>query len=156
MHLRSGCRGLTTFQSLVLVALAIISAGVVYLAFRASSGGGPLDTVGREFIAGTASERADQARGVAARTDANNLTQALRLYKLDNGHYPTAAQGLNALVEKPTEATGNTKWRAYLDKLPSDPWGHAYRYKIPGRKSEVEILSDGPDGMPDTPDDIGP
>ena len=47
-------------------------------------------------------ERADDARVTAARTDVNNLVQALKLYRLDNQRYPTAEQGLQALVAKPT------------------------------------------------------
>ena len=46
--------------------------------------------------------------------------QALKLYRLDNGRYPTTTQGLRALVEKPSAAN----WRGYLDKLSNDPWGH--------------------------------
>src|SRR3989339_1961807 len=46
-------------------------------------------------------DRADDARVTAAKTDVNNLMQALKLYKLDNQRYPTGEQGLNALVAKP-------------------------------------------------------
>ena len=48
-------------------------------------------------------DRADDARTTAARTDVNNLMQALKLYKLDNQRYPTSAQGLQALLTKPAE-----------------------------------------------------
>ena len=47
-------------------------------------------------------DRADDARVTAARTDVNNLMQALKLYKLDNLRYPSGEQGLQALVAKPT------------------------------------------------------
>ena len=47
-------------------------------------------------------ERADDARSMAAKTDVNNLMQALKLYRLDNQRYPSSEQGLNALVSKPT------------------------------------------------------
>src|ERR1700712_5280720 len=67
-------------------------------------------------------DRADDARVTAARTDVNNLMQALKVYKLDNLRYPTAEQGLEALVAKPTVAPQPPNWRPYLDKLPSDPW----------------------------------
>ena len=97
MHLRSACSGLTTFQSLVLLALAVIAASVVYIAVRASPSSGSLGEMSREFGTSTLRESADRARDTAARADANNLTQALKLYKLDQGHYPTEAQGLNAL-----------------------------------------------------------
>ena len=68
-------------------------------------------------------DRADDARVTAARTDVNNLMQALKLYKLDNQRYPTGEQGLQALVAKPTAGPIPPNWRPYLDKLPNDPWG---------------------------------
>ena len=68
-------------------------------------------------------ERADDARVTAARTDVNNLMQALKLYRLDNQRYPTAEQGLQALVAKPTTGPIPSNWKPYLDKLPKDPWG---------------------------------
>ena len=72
-------------------------------------------------------ERTDDARATAARTDINNLMQALKLYKLDNQRYPSAEQGLDALVKKPTAGNVPGNWRPYLDKLPSDPWGKPYQ-----------------------------
>src|SRR3989442_7374421 len=67
-------------------------------------------------------DRADDARVTAARTDVNNLMQALKLYKLDNQRYPTAEQGLPALVQKPTAMPTPPNWKPYLEKLPNDPW----------------------------------
>src|SRR3954464_5410382 len=67
-------------------------------------------------------DRADDARSTAARTDVNNLMQALKLYKLDNQRYPTAEQGLQALINKPSAAPSPPNWKPYLDKLPADPW----------------------------------
>ena len=93
-------------------------------------------------------DRADEARVTAARTDVNNLMQALKLYKLDNQRYPTAAQGLQALVTRPTTNPLPGNWKPYLDKLPNDPWGNAYQYLNPGIKSEVDVLSLGPSGQP--------
>jgi general secretion pathway protein G len=91
--------------------------------------------------------RADDARVTAARADVNNLMQALKLYRLDNQIYPTAAQGLQALVQKPSTDPIPPNWRPYLDKLPNDPWGHPYQYLNPGLKSEVDVLSFGADGQ---------
>src|SRR6188768_1658942 len=65
-------------------------------------------------------DRADDARVTAARTDVNNLMQALKLYKLDNLRYPSSEQGLQALVAKPTVGRVPASWRPYLDKLRSD------------------------------------
>ncbi len=77
-------------------------------------------------------DRADDARVTAARTDVNNLMQALKLYKLDNLRYPSQEQGLQALVAKPTTGTIPPNWRPYLDKLPSDPWKHPVSVREPG------------------------
>jgi general secretion pathway protein G len=91
--------------------------------------------------------RADDARITAARTDVGNVMQALKLYKLDNQRFPTGAQGLNALILKPTTEPVPSNWKPYLDKLPNDPWGRPYQYMNPGIKGEVDVLSFGADGQ---------
>ena len=91
-------------------------------------------------------DRADDAKVTAARTDVNNLMQSLKLYKLDNQRFPSAEQGLEALVRKPTAGTPPPNWRPYLDKLPNDPWGRPYQYANPGVKGEVDVYSFGADG----------
>ena len=92
-------------------------------------------------------DRADDARTTAAKTDIANLSQALKLYKLDNQRYPAADQGLQALVTKPSAGPTATNWRPYLEKLPNDPWGRAYLYMNPGLKGEIDVLSFGADGQ---------
>ena len=92
-------------------------------------------------------DRADDARVTAARTDIANISQALKLYRLDNQRYPTAEQGLQALIAKPTTAPVPNNWRPYLEKLPNDPWGHPYQYLNPGIKGEVDVMSFGADGQ---------
>ena len=99
------------------------------------------------LIVPTVLERADDARVTAARTDVNNLMQALKLYKLDNQRYPNAEQGLRALVAKPTVGAIPSNWKPYLDKLPNDPWGHEYQYASPGLKGEIDVYSFGADGV---------
>ncbi len=91
-------------------------------------------------------DRADDARVTAARTDVNNLIQALKLYKLDNQRYPSADQGLEALVRKPGVGSLPPNWKPYLDKLPADPWGRPYQYVNPGVKGEIDVFSFGADG----------
>jgi general secretion pathway protein G len=93
-------------------------------------------------------ERADDARVTAARTDVNNLMQSLKIYKLDNQRYPSAEQGLEALVRKPTVAPLPPNWKSYIDKLPNDPWGKAYQYANPGVQGEIDVFSYGADGQP--------
>ena len=92
-------------------------------------------------------DRADDARVTAARTDVSNLMQALKLYKLDNQRYPSAEQGLEALVRRPTVGAIPPNWKPYLDKLPADPWGHAYQYLNPGVNGEIDVFSFGADGQ---------
>jgi general secretion pathway protein G len=92
-------------------------------------------------------ERADDARVTAAKTDINNVVQALKLYKLDNQRFPTSEQGLQALVSKPTVGVIPGNWKSYLEKLPKDPWGNDYQYLSPGLKGEIDVLSFGADGQ---------
>ena len=92
-------------------------------------------------------DRADDARVTAARTDVNNLMQALKLYKLDNQRFPAAEQGLDALVRRPTAGAIPPNWKPYLDKLPADPWGRPYQYLNPGVNGAIDIFSFGADGV---------
>ncbi len=92
--------------------------------------------------------RTDEARVTAAKTDIGTIMQALKLYKLDNGFYPTQQQGLQALVVKPDTPPVPGNWKPYLDKLPADPWGRAYQYLNPGIKGPVDVFSYGADGKP--------
>ncbi|MBI5268950.1 MAG: type II secretion system major pseudopilin GspG [Burkholderiales bacterium] len=92
-------------------------------------------------------DRADDAKATAAKADVGNLMQALKLYKLDNGRYPTAEQGLDALVRRPTVGTIPPNWHPYVEKLPADPWGHPYQYANPGVKGEIDVFSLGADGQ---------
>jgi general secretion pathway protein G len=91
--------------------------------------------------------RAEEAKVTAARTDISNLMQQLKLYKLDNQRFPTAEQGLEALVRKPTAGSIPPNWKPYIDKLPNDPWGRPYQFVNPGIKGEVDVFSYGADGQ---------
>lgn len=93
-------------------------------------------------------DRADDARVSAARVDVSNLMQALKLYRLDNQRYPSAEQGLQALVQRPDKPPVPGNWKAYIDKLPNDPWGQPYLYANPGIQGEVDVMSYGADGKP--------
>ena len=92
-------------------------------------------------------DRADDARSTAARTDVTNVMQALKLYRLDNQRYPTAEQGLQALVARPSSGPAPLNWKPYLEKLPNDPWGRPYQYLNPGIQGEVDVMSFGADGQ---------
>lgn len=92
-------------------------------------------------------DRADEARVTAAQTDIVNLTQALKLYRLDNQRFPSSEQGLQALVKKPTVGSLPMNWRPYIDKLPTDPWKRPYIYINPGLRGVVDVMSFGADGQ---------
>ena len=84
------------------------------------------------------------AKSKSAAIQINDLEQALELYKLDVGKFPTSEQGLNALVRQPSGARG---WNGpYLKKgeLPDDPWGNPYEYQYSG--GSPNIVSYGADG----------
>lgn len=91
--------------------------------------------------------RADEAKITGARTDIQTIRQALKLYKLDNNHYPTPEQGLAALVQRPGSGPQPQNWKPYLEKLPSDPWSNAYQYLNPGIGNDVDVMSFGADGV---------
>ena len=82
-----------------------------------------------------------------AKAQLDALEKALDQYRLDTGRYPSAELGLKALVERPPS---ESKWNGpYLRKaIPLDPWGKPYLYRIPGEKSEFDLLSFGKDGQP--------
>lgn len=95
-------------------------------------------------------DRPDQARMVAARNDVVAISNALKLYRLDNGVYPSAEQGLQALVRKPEAGDPPRNWKAggYVEKLPKDPWDNEYQYLNPGIHGEVDVFSFGADRRP--------
>ena len=92
--------------------------------------------------------RPDQARVTVAKTDLKTIATALRVYRLDNGDYPTTDQGLKALVTKPTSPPEPLSYAAdgYLPEVPTDPWGKAYIYRSHGTGGAYDLLSYGKDG----------
>jgi general secretion pathway protein G len=131
---RPNCGGFTLIELLlVLVILATLAAIVV-----------PKFT-----------KRSEQARTTAAGTDIANIELALDAFEVDCGRYPTAEEGLRALVEQPSNANG---WKGpYLKKaLPKDPWGNQYVYRCPGQHNTngCDLYSFGPDGQDGGGDDI--
>lgn len=92
----------------------------------------------------------DKAKVVAAKANIQAITNALKFYRLDNGSYPSAEQGLMALVKKPETGNVPRNWKpgGYLERLPKDPWGNDYQYLNPGIHSEIDVVSFGADGQP--------
>lgn len=93
--------------------------------------------------------RPDQARVTVAGTDLKTISAALKMYRLDNGDFPSTEQGLAALSVKPTGAPVPANWAAggYLDQVPADPWGRPYAYRSPADEGAGFVLSSlGKDG----------
>lgn len=94
--------------------------------------------------------RTDDAKIADAKIQIKNFETALKLYKIDNGSYPTTEQGLESLIEKPATGQVPGKYRegGYLEqkKIPLDPWGNPYMYVSPGVHGDFDILSYGGDG----------
>jgi len=90
--------------------------------------------------------RTDEAKRTKAAADLRAVQQALNLYRLDNGGYPTTDQGLQALVTKPQSGTIPRRWNSegYLEKVQTDPWGHPYIYISNG--DHYTLKSFGADG----------
>ena len=95
--------------------------------------------------------RPDEAKQLKAKMQIESIETALKLYKLDNGSYPSTDQGLEALVARPDTPPVPRKWRdgGYLEKgrVPKDPWGNSFVYLSPGVHGEYDIASYGADGV---------
>ena len=87
-----------------------------------------------------------EAQRTAARTQISSIEQALEMYNMHNGFYPTTQQGLEALVKAPTTSPVPKRYQAggYLQKVPEDPWGNPYIYR--NQNGHIQIISTGPDG----------
>ena len=96
------------------------------------------------FVAPYVLNRPDQARELKLKFDFEAIESALALYKLDNGKYPTQELGFDHLVN-------GDDGSKYLSKIPQDPWGSNYIYKIDN--NNIEIISLGPDGLLKGPDE---
>ncbi|MFC1534074.1 type II secretion system major pseudopilin GspG [Thermodesulfobacteriota bacterium] len=102
------------------------------------------------YVAVRLSGQTEEARRTQAKIQIETLETALKLYKLDNGSFPSTDQGLQALVEPPSVGQLPRKWRkgGYLDKgkVPKDPWENDYVYLSPGLHSDFDLMSYGDDG----------
>jgi len=129
-RMRRGSRGFTLIELMVVIVILGILAGLII-----------------PRIMG----RPDEARQTKARIMIEGIETALKLYRLDNGFYPTTEQGLRALTEASTIPPAPRNWRegGYLEKgkVPKDPWGNDFVYLCPGSHGEFDLISYGADGQ---------
>jgi general secretion pathway protein G len=100
-------------------------------------------------------KRGEEAKKTAAKTQISYFETGLDTFEIDVSRYPTTAEGLRALVEKP--ASNADGWqRPYIKEVPSDPWGNEYQYRCPGQYNVdgYDVFSYGPDGKLGGGDDI--
>jgi len=99
----------------------------------------------------------ESAKVQKVQADLLGFKELLAAYQLESGTLPTTEQGLKSLWIKPTVEPIPAHWRAMLESETLDPWNHAYVYQNPGKHNpdRYDISSMGPDGLPDTADDIG-
>ena len=92
--------------------------------------------------------QADEAKRTATAVQIREIENALDVYRLHNGFYPTTEQGLEALVSKPSTSPQPKKYAdgGYMKKVPIDPWGNPFIYRSPGEKGLIDIISCGADG----------
>src|SRR6059036_1897517 len=97
----------------------------------------------------------EYARRTRVAADLQGINTQLKLYESMNGFYPTADQGLQALVTQPDTDPRPTRWYQLYKEMPKDPWQSDYIYRNPGLKSpnSYDLYSAGPDRKPDTADD---
>jgi general secretion pathway protein G len=122
---RRNDRGMTLIEILVVLVLIGIVMGIV----------------GGNFLS-----RGEKAKADAAKIEIGQIAQALDLFKLEVGRYPTQQEGLQALVSAPA---GVNNWNGPYWKrgtVPKDPWGNEYRYASPGASAPYDITSLGADG----------
>ncbi|MBW6508629.1 MAG: type II secretion system major pseudopilin GspG [Desulfuromonadales bacterium] len=92
----------------------------------------------------------ERARRTSAATQIRSFEEALGMFRLDNGFYPSTEQGLQALVNQPTIGRIPTRYKdgGYIRRIPNDPWGNPYVYLAPGVHGDYDLLSYGADGQP--------
>src|SRR3954471_16078656 len=124
-HSRNAVRGMTLIEILVVLVLIGIVMGIV----------------GGNFLG-----KSEEAKRKAAKIEIGQISQALDLYKLETGRYPTTQEGFQALITAPP---GVNNWNGPYwkkDQVPKDPWNNEYKYMAPGQHGAYDIISLGADG----------
>jgi general secretion pathway protein G len=135
LPLRPRAAGFTLFEiMLVLAIIAVLVGSAIYLV------GGNVEVAKLQ--------RVD--------ADFQTVSGQLKTYQMMNYNFPTTAQGLEALTKRPTTEPKPRRWVELLKQVPLDPWGKPYQYASPGTRNKggFDLWSFGPDGVPDTEDDV--
>ncbi len=133
MHMKKGIKNKSGF-TLIEIMVVVVILGIL-----------------ATFLVPKIINRPDEARITKVRNDIKAIESALKLYKIDNGFYPTTEQGLMALIEEPDIEPIPRNWKkgGYLnsEEPPKDAWGNEYIYRSPGSEErDYEIISYGADG----------
>lgn len=91
----------------------------------------------------------DRAMTEKTKADIALIEQSLDRYRLDHFTYPKSEEGLQSLMTAPASVaqTGRYPNGGYLRRLPNDPWGRPYQYRVPGRQGPFDVFSFGADGQ---------
>ena len=93
-------------------------------------------------------DRVEEARRQTARTQIQSFVTALEMFHLNAGRFPTTAQGLDALVRRPTIPPVPNRFPdgGFIREIPLDPWGNPFIYRSPGERGAFDIISTGRTG----------
>ena len=116
----------------------------IVLGFALSSG--QIASAAAEDAPPKKEETGKQAKLERAQADFKAISAALAMYRVNAGHFPTTAQGLGALINKPVVQPAPNKWVKLMDKHPEDPWNNSYGYIVREKdgKKQVFLISKGP------------
>jgi len=89
--------------------------------------------------------KGEQAKQKLVCIQMESIANSLQMFKLSNGVYPDTEEGIEALVKNPDEEKYPSYEPGYLEKVPQDPWKHAYIY-IKDENSGFDLMSMGADG----------
>ena len=119
--------GLTLIEMMIVLVIIAVVAGLI-----------TMNVIGRP----------DEAKATTTKSNISSISGALKMYRLDNGDYPTTDQGLKALVERPSTPPVPSSWPqgGYLSAPPLDAWGKPYEYQSEGGGFTIKSL--GKDGKP--------
>ena len=131
---RARRRGFTLMEVLLVLAILVILGGIVSVSVL---------------------QMQKNANRDAAKTQLNGFKTAITLYQMDIGQVPSEDAAFDALINPPADLPNPAKWKGpYFDKsIPLDPWDHQYVYEWLNA-DQYRIYSAGPDGTPQTDDDI--